>query len=85
MDRQGQFGHFWKGNYEAVSADVRKIDWEKEIYTDDLYTAWDKIEKTINDLIKKHIPKQNLNNRKPKKKACISKETINAMADRSVC
>ena len=49
---------FWKGDYEKISAEILKLDWEDELDNVNVDAAWNTFEDKIVTLIKKYVSKQ---------------------------
>ena len=70
----------WKGDYEKISAETLKVDWEDELDKTNVDAAWNTFEDKIVTLIKKYVPKQKP--RKVKRNNWITKDTIKTMGIR---
>jgi hypothetical protein len=67
-----------------ISEKLMDVNWAKELDTEDVNEAWNRLKTRILDLVGKFVPKQSIKVRKPKKSEWLSKSTEKEMKNRGL-
>ena len=73
-----------KGNYTAINNELKSVDWESELSSQDINTnsAWDKVSNKIKELRDKHVPSILVNATRKKKPAALNNSLLHLIREK---
>lgn len=76
--------NYFKGNYSALNSELQSIDWDTFLEDGlDIDQMWKKFSQRLGQLVKKHVPKKSVKQKKKQKSEWITSDTIQMMKNRA--